>query len=448
MYTEENEFNYDDYLDEEDNNNSNKPFIDFKFLLKLILIIILICLIIFLVFKIRNKNLKGNKSKEDTEINEQSGLAVVDNINLIRNAAYDYFFKNNHLPENVGETKSITIKELNSEGVLINVKDENGVKCGYNTSSAKITKHVQDYELKITLNCLTSSDEKVFYYDLNGNCLTCNGENYTPSEENNTENNNQTNNNENNNQTNNNTNNNQTNNNENNDQTNNNENNNQTNNNTNNDQTNTQYVCDNTFGEWTRVRNTSTNLIEESRILVKGYKTETVYGEWSSPTTKKIQSNSNLDVKKYTKTTKKTSKSCSDESTTKPASKTGRTNTSRTVTNKSTKKVCTGGKTYTKKLTKWDNNAISCKSYGIGNVVCTYKTKKTCTNKTIYNKVTYYKYCDTKTKNITTTYYQSRSIDTNVTYTDYMLESELPEGYIKLDGSEITEYRYKEKCGK
>ena len=421
MYTEENEFNYDDYLDEEDNNNSNKPFIDFKFLLKLILIIILICLIIFLVFKIRNKNLKGNKSKEDTEINEQSGLAVVDNINLIRNAAYDYFFKNNHLPENVGETKSITIKELNSEGVLINVKDENGVKCGYNTSSAKITKHVQDYELKITLNCLTSSDEKVFYYDLNGNCLTCNGENYTPSEENNTENNNQTNNNENNNQT---------------------------NNNTNNDQTNTQYVCDNTFGEWTRVRNTSTNLIEESRILVKGYKTETVYGEWSSPTTKKIQSNSNLDVKKYTKTTKKTSKSCSDESTTKPASKTGRTITSRTVTNKSTKKVCTGGKTYTKKLTKWDNNAISCKSYGIGNVVCTYKTKKTCTNKTIYNKVTYYKYCDTKTKNITTTYYQSRSIDTNVTYTDYMLESELPEGYIKLDGSEITEYRYKEKCGK
>ena len=325
------------------------------------------------------------------------------------------------MPENVGETKSITIKELNSEGVLINVKDENGVKCGYNTSSAKITKHVQDYELKITLNCLTSSDEKVFYYDLNGNCLTCNGENYTPSEENNTENNNQTNNNENNNQT---------------------------NNNTNNDQTNTQYVCDNTFGEWTRVRNTSTNLIEESRILVKGYKTETVYGEWSSPTTKKIQSNSNLDVKKYTKTTKKTSKSCSDESTTKPASKTGRTITSRTVTNKSTKKVCTGGKTYTKKLTKWDNNAISCKSYGIGNVVCTYKTKKTCTNKTIYNKVTYYKYCDTKTKNITTTYYQSRSIDTNVTYTDYMLESELPEGYIKLDGSEITEYRYKEKCGK
>ena len=29
-----------------------------------------------------------------------------------------------------------------------------------------------------------------------------------------------------------------------------------------------------------------------------------------------------------------------------------------------------------------------------------------------------------------------------------MLESEIPEGYTKLDGSELVQYRYHEKCGK
>ena len=49
MYTEENEFDYNDYLDEEDNSSSKKPFIDFKFILKIIVIILLVILIIFLV---------------------------------------------------------------------------------------------------------------------------------------------------------------------------------------------------------------------------------------------------------------------------------------------------------------------------------------------------------------------------------------------------------------
>ena len=38
MYTEENEFDYNDYLDDENNYNSNKPYIDFKFILKIIAI--------------------------------------------------------------------------------------------------------------------------------------------------------------------------------------------------------------------------------------------------------------------------------------------------------------------------------------------------------------------------------------------------------------------------
>ena len=47
------------------------------------------------------------------------------------------------------------------------------------------------------------------------------------------------------------------------------------------------------------------------------------------------------------------------------------------------------------------------------------------------------------------TFYKSRTITKGEpTYTDYILESEIPDGYQTLDGSDLKQYRYKEKCGK
>ena len=61
MYTEEEEFNYDDYLEENGESNNKKTFIDWHFIIKVILIVLLVILIIFLVFKIKNKNVKPTK---------------------------------------------------------------------------------------------------------------------------------------------------------------------------------------------------------------------------------------------------------------------------------------------------------------------------------------------------------------------------------------------------
>ena len=444
MYTEENEFNYDDYLDEADNYNSKKPFIDFKFILKVIAIIVLIVLIIFLVFKIRNKNLNNNKPKKDDSVD--TVVVMNDNYSLVRDAAHIYFFENKHLPEKVGESNSVNVKELINEELLVNVKDSDGSLCGYNTSNATITRNKSDYELKINLVCASGRDEKIYYYDLEGKCLTCNGETYQPSSstpdkeseevkdptaETKTETNNNNNNNTNSNVNNN---------------TNNNNSSNNTNNNSNNNN-NSSYVCG-IYSNWTREYKNDSNLDMETRTLVKAYKNEVVYGEWSNETTEPITGSSNLEVRTSVKNEQVTSERCSNESTTKPASKDGRTITSRVESHSSTKKVCSGGKTITKTLTKWDNSAYSCKSYGIGKVVCTYKTKKTCTNKKTTSNVTYYKYCDTVIENVSKTYYQSRTISYNPVYTSYILESEIPSGYTKVDGSEIKEYRYREKCGK
>ena len=420
MYTEENEFNYDDYLDEAEKYNSKKPFFDFSFILKVLAVIILIILIIFLVFKIKNKNYNNKDDKKSID-NE---IALVDNMSLIRDASYKYFFDKKNLPENVGDNLSVNINDLIKNELITSVKEVDGGTCSYSISKANLTRNANDYELKINLICQKTRDEKVYYYDLDGKCLTCNGEEYKSSdsidsiEEVDTSDNNDSV-----------------------------ENNNINNQDSDVSKNNYNYSCG-VYSSWTTEYKNDSSLERETRTLVKAVKSEPIYGEWSSETTTEIIGNSNLEVKTIIKNEPVTTKTCSSESTNKPASKEGREIESRVVTNKSTKKVCSGGSTYTKKLTKWDNNAYSCRSYGIGKVICTYKTKKTCKNKTVTNSTTYYKYCDTVTTYENKTYYQSRTISYNPIYTDYILESDIPSGYTKVDGSEITEYRYREKCGK
>lgn len=433
MYTEENEFNYDDYLDEESNYNK-KSFFNLGFILKVIAIILLIILIIFLVFKIKNRNIANNGKDELINAINSSETVINDNIKLIRDASHVYFFEHDNLPTNLSELNEVNVAELIDNKLIVSLKDSKGKVCSYNTSGSTIEKNQNDYKLTVKLFCTEEQEEKSFYYDLDGNCLTCNGELYNSSDndisseskeeirENETTNSEDTD-----------------------------ENNNQTSNNSKNENDNSQTRSSNVCGvysDWTSNYKNDANLEVESRVLVKAYKNEPIYGEWVEAGTNEIQGNANLEVRTYQVDEVETLKNCSDESTTKPKAIEGREIIKRVDTKTSTKKVCSGGKTYTKTLTKWDNNAYSCKSYGIGKVVCTYKTKKTCTNKTTTKNIVYYSYCDTITKNVTKTHYQTRTVNYNKIYTDYILENEIPNGYVKIDGSEITQYRYREKCGK
>lgn len=435
MYTEEDEFNYDDYLDENNESNNKKSFIDWHFILKVILIIILIVLVIFLVFKIKNKNSsKPVKNNNNTNNIQEVSMVFDNNMDAVLDASKEYFFTKENLPEQIGETKSITVKKLIEGKYLTELVDSKGNVCGYNTSGASLTKYQNDYKLEVTVKCSDKQDTKVFYYDLKGNCLNCNGEDYIHDDtitkeqetkektsdiivDNDTEN--------------------------------------KTNNDTDiiidNDADKvptTEKICKD-FSNWSTVYVAGNNYEVQTRTLVKGYKDEVIYGEWSEPTTEEISENDGLEVKTYTEDKTVSSKtSWSKESTTKPSSKSGREISSRTETIKTSKKVCTKDRTYTKTLKKWDNSAYKCKTISLGKVECTYKVKGSCYNVPSTKTVTYYKYRDKTTKTVTKTYYQSRTITNNVTYTDYMLESELPEGYAKVVGSERVEYRYREKCSK
>ena len=419
MYTEEQEFDYNEYLNESENNNG-KNSLNKGLIAKIILIILVIILVIFLVFKVQNR---GSNNNNNNNQNSESYLLVFNNnIETLRAAAYEYFFTNGNIPELEGDVINININDLREQGLVTEITDYDGSVCGYNTSYISLTRNKNDYLLEIHLLCPSIENTVSYYYDLEYNCLNCNGEDYIPSDDdgNNTDDSDDT------------TDNNQ-------DSDDDIEDNNDT------DDT-TELVCQD-FGDWTIEYINDPSLDRESRVLVVGYKENISYGEWSSPSTIAITPSDTLEVKTEIRTETRTETSnWSQEQTTKPASKEGREISSRNVTSTYTTESCTGRTTYTKQTTLWDDDAIRCVATGIGKFTCTYKTKRVCKDVEKTKTTTYYKYRDTITYTENVIYYSSREIKKNLVYTDYILESEMPTGYQKLAGSEITQYRYREKC--
>ena len=135
MYTEENEFDYEDY----GNNNQNKGFINGSLITKIILIVICLAIIIFLVFKI--KGLSANKNNNNDNSAENIALVFDNNMQSLRRAGETYFFTDKNVPTNLKEEKSVSIAKLQEEGIITEVLDYNGNKCGYNTSTVSMVKN-------------------------------------------------------------------------------------------------------------------------------------------------------------------------------------------------------------------------------------------------------------------------------------------------------------------
>ncbi len=424
MYTEEEEFDYDAYLDENDDDNSNKPFFNKTFITKALLIVLLLILIIFLFFSITN-SFKKKDDKKETPVD--SSLVFNNNMATLKTLAENYFFKKGNAPKNTKDKVNLTVKELINKKLITEVLDYDKKACSYNTSYISMTKNKNDYMLEIYLNCPSNDEKRVYYYDLNYNCLTCNGENYVSKDDDGEteENNNSTNNNNNSNNNNNNSNNN-------------------SNDSNNNNSSNVVPVCE-AFGEWTTEYKDDANLDRQSRVLVKGYKNTLKFGEWSNETTEPLEGSDTLQVAYEVRPTQVSELgNWSKKTTSKPAAKEGREIKSWTEKQSYTTKSCKN-ETYTVNRSTWDNNALKCTSSGIGKVTCTYE-KEVCSNVKKYKNVKYYQYRDMVTETRNATYYRSRTIERETVYTDYILEALMPSGYTKVDGSELTQYRYRTKC--
>ena len=157
MYTvDDNSKNqYDDEIYEVKSDNNSTGLI-----IKIIIIILCVLVLIWLISALKNN--RNNKDSSQTH-NE--------NVLKVRLAAEEYFF----LKNKKNTESSVSLKELKSNKLLDEVIDANNKVCS-DSSKVSLNKGDNSYKMTINLDCSTNDDEEIFYYNLNNlACQNCNG---------------------------------------------------------------------------------------------------------------------------------------------------------------------------------------------------------------------------------------------------------------------------------
>ena len=426
MFTEDNNF-YDDNQNENYDNEYNSmemtsepyeeddkkkfPFKDV--IIKVLIVFGCLLLIIWLVSLVKG-------GKKSVVLND--GQVLESNIEKIRLASEEYFFIGKNYPTKEKDEKTVSISDLGIQ----EVKDYNGKVCSNDTSSTyvKLLKSDIAYELTINLTCPEEVKNIVFYYDLkNGKCLSCNGNTKMDGslslDDDKNDNSNDSNNSNNN---------------------------------------NVNISCDD-WSSWTTTKINDDNVLVKTRVIFKGYKKTPgnvviSYGKWSDWSDTLIVPNETLEVETNSEVVSAWSE---NKTTTNPvtASDTLKvldvqtTGGGQSCSNVSTNvRADLTASTYQQymasglvvKLNKVYNKKVDGKYVLLYDTTYKKYTKKCSTNPTV-TTYTYQELVST-----TVTKYRSRAIikvqerDT-VDYTDYV--ETLPNGYTKVDGSEMTQYSYK-----
>lgn len=425
MYTEENMTYNDNYDDEyiENNTDGNNGSI-WTLLLRILIIFLCLLLIIWII----SKFVGGKKINND-------GVVFNNNLDTIRLASEKYFFIGNNLPENENDSITISLSEMNTKGLVSEVKDYENKVCSTKSdeSFATIKKTNIAYELVVKLTCNKEQKEITYYYDLeNMECLSCNGNTYmdgTLADSNDQEE----------------------------------EDNSNEFTDTELDEIDKLNINCNNWSPWTSIKIEDNRLIVKTRTLYKGYKTttdgiKTTYGEWSSWSETPIAETSGIEVETKDEVIEK----WSDNKT-----------TTSYITNSDTIKVISASSVGTEKncSTSWKQvrETVSASKYfdlnEDGLVIAVHDTyydkecdnncntnyqkvydityKKKSTSCTGGDKITMYTYQELE--KVSVKMYRSRTVKTEnvkgeTIYSDWV--SKLEKGYIKTD--EKIEYSYKD----
>ena len=120
-------------------------------IVKLVILAVIVLLICFIITRFTNRS-DNNNSLVAMENSE-----YIDNINLMKTAAIEHFTVNN-LPQDIGESEKLTLKQMIDQKLLIDFTN-NGQVCDVDTSYVQTTKTADgNYALKVSLDCGDKSD--------------------------------------------------------------------------------------------------------------------------------------------------------------------------------------------------------------------------------------------------------------------------------------------------
>lgn len=424
MYTTDDrrdDYYEDDYY--ENNNWDNRKGLIFKIIIIILCIIVLIWLI---------KALKSNNNLVD------NGEVHTANTEKIRLAAEEYFFIKN----NKNKTSYISLAGLKNEGLITDIVDANNKVCNDSGTNVNLKKENGVYKMIIKFSCSTKDQDETFLYHQNTlACLNCKGktkmtgkkivdEKTDKKEEKEEIVNVDT--------------------------------------NTRDDNDEYRYYSCVDWTDWSKNRLYNRELTERIKTLVTGvkYGKSTTYGNWSEYTTTPISNSDGIEVdtKVVTESVWSSNKTGTDIDTN---SKNIKIISTEEVANDITCKdgfvednVCYSNRVYTGNLTfkeyfSGDYKVLNpyCESvqtllnneglYVFTYVNCQYNKviEKNETN----SKHTVYTYQELSTSDVT--YYRYRTVQTVTEPVEYTSkkyeENNLPNGFVKLAGSEETYYSYK-----
>lgn len=126
------------------------PFRDF--LLKLILIVIFVLLLVWLLPKFM-----APASTPTVDLTPLTSQIFADNLKRMQDAATSYY-TNERLPQEVGESDTMTLRDMIAKKLLMPLVDKNGEACDVDESYVKITKLDDEYLLKVNLKCSDQED--------------------------------------------------------------------------------------------------------------------------------------------------------------------------------------------------------------------------------------------------------------------------------------------------
>jgi hypothetical protein len=140
----------------ESRNNFNLRNVILQFLFIALLVFILIWLF---PTKKDMKKATNNSSNGETKVKiDNSDLTVLydrifnENLMSMKEAAQSYYTIE-RLPQKVGDSTKITLKEMIDKKIILPFKDKDGKQCDLNSSYVQITKNENEYVMKVNLKC-------------------------------------------------------------------------------------------------------------------------------------------------------------------------------------------------------------------------------------------------------------------------------------------------------
>ena len=132
-----------------------------SFFLTILLVLLFVFLMLWLFpTKWDVKNLQSTCDIERLSVLYDEIFA--NNIARMKDAAIGYF-TNERMPQKVGESKKLTLREMYDLHLVLKMKDKDGNACDVEKSYVQMTKFEDEYQLKVNLSCGDQEDYIIVY---------------------------------------------------------------------------------------------------------------------------------------------------------------------------------------------------------------------------------------------------------------------------------------------